>query len=399
MLSELFYPHGSGGELATYLYAELLRKAGINVVVVTNRFSGEPEVSRSENLIVYRLPLFNETKGVKYSILRRFDILVSGFMRKLMKWADIVYIPKFWFSAIPFAKAYGKPVIVHLHGYHPVCPLSVLYDFSKNRMCQHHHGLFCSLKCITTDARKKTPIPQEVLESVALNSIIGHYMDWFVRLSNSIVCVSKAQEKLIMEHMPSVAKKLHVIYNPLPQVVDFNRKVGDFGYFGGSSLLKGFSVLCQALRKVNPKINIHLTKMPKVSVDLLDELRQLGGIAHEILPRDLYRKLYKKIQVVVVPSVWPEPWGYIVSEALLSKRLVIASRVGGIPEQTEGLEGAFSFQPGSSEQLADQIEYVRDLSEEVRTELGFKNKEKFLARFDNKKTLGEFINVLNKVSK
>lgn len=42
-LSELFYPHGGGAELATYLYAKLLSSAEFNVVVVTNRFSGEPE--------------------------------------------------------------------------------------------------------------------------------------------------------------------------------------------------------------------------------------------------------------------------------------------------------------------------------------------------------------------
>lgn len=56
-ISELFFPHGSGGQLTTYLYADLLSKAGCNVVVVTNRFAGELEVSKSENLIVYRLPL------------------------------------------------------------------------------------------------------------------------------------------------------------------------------------------------------------------------------------------------------------------------------------------------------------------------------------------------------
>ena len=74
-LSELFYPHGGGAELATYLYAKLLTEAGFNVVVVTNRFTGELEVSKSKNLIVYRLPLFDGTESVKYSILRRVDVL------------------------------------------------------------------------------------------------------------------------------------------------------------------------------------------------------------------------------------------------------------------------------------------------------------------------------------
>lgn len=40
-LSELYYPHGGGAELATYLYAKLLSEEGFNVVVVTSRFAGE----------------------------------------------------------------------------------------------------------------------------------------------------------------------------------------------------------------------------------------------------------------------------------------------------------------------------------------------------------------------
>lgn len=33
-LSELFYPHGSGAELATYLYADLLSKSDFNFRVI-----------------------------------------------------------------------------------------------------------------------------------------------------------------------------------------------------------------------------------------------------------------------------------------------------------------------------------------------------------------------------
>ena len=56
-LSEMFYPHGGGAEFATYLYAKLLTKAGLDVIVVTNRFPNEPDVEKNEGFIIYRLPL------------------------------------------------------------------------------------------------------------------------------------------------------------------------------------------------------------------------------------------------------------------------------------------------------------------------------------------------------
>ena len=51
-LSELFYPHGSDGELATYLYAKLLSQKGFNVKVVTNaRAAGQYNRARDESLL------------------------------------------------------------------------------------------------------------------------------------------------------------------------------------------------------------------------------------------------------------------------------------------------------------------------------------------------------------
>lgn len=398
VFSELFYPHGGGAELATYLYTKLLRKAEFDVVVVTNRFAGEAEVSKNGNLIVYRLPLFKKTGSVKYSTLKRFDVVFSSFMRKMVKWADIVYIPGFWYSAILLAKAYGKRVITHLHDYITICPLAVLYDVSKNTICHHRNKRICSPKCIMAHERADSRNLKEALMSVTLNSVVWHHIGKLVVLSDSIICVSEAQKRLIIEHAPSLARRLHVIYNPLPEVTEFNGLGHDFGYFGGFGFLKGFNVLCQALRNVNPKIKVHATKVPNVSKTLSNKLRQLGIIAHRKLSRELYNSLYKRIQVVVIPSIWPEPLPYVVSEALLSKRLIIASRVGGIQEQTKGLKGAFLFEPGNPVQLAELIKYVKDLPKEVKADLGSENKESFLKKNNNVRAFRDFLGILEEQS-
>jgi len=103
-LSELFYPHGGGAELATFLYAKLLSEAGFNIAVVTNRFVAESEVSKNENLIIYRLNLVKDNGIGKYSILQRFDVLFSSFMRKMVKWADVVYASSRLYSYLPHSR-------------------------------------------------------------------------------------------------------------------------------------------------------------------------------------------------------------------------------------------------------------------------------------------------------
>jgi len=395
-LSELFYPHGGGAEYATFLYAELLSQAGFNITVVTNKFDGEPEVSRHGKLTIYRLPLLGKSGSVKYAILKRFEVLFSSFMRKMMKWADVIYVPRFWFSAIPLAKALGKPIITHLHDYIPICPLAILYDETKAKTCDCR-SIICSPRCIYAYEKTHDRNFQETLTSVVLNSGVGRYLPKFVELSDAIICVSKSQKSIVVEKEPSLHKKLHIIYNPLPRLALSEMKGDDFGYFGGPDVLKGFRVLYQALSHLNRTgsrlMRIHSTKFQAHSEQVARTLSRLGFLLYNKLDKSELDKVYENIRAVVVPSVWHEPWPYVVVEALVQGRFVIASRVGGIPEQVEGCKGVMLFEAGDYNKLADSMEFVAGLDREKIADYGFQNRETFLRRFDNESSIKGFISV------
>ena len=395
-LSELFYPHGGGAEYATFLYAKLLSQAGFNIIVVTNRFSSESEVSRDERLTVYRLPLLGESGSVKYAILKRFDVLFSSLMRKMMKWADVIYVPRFWFSAIPFAKAFRKPIITHLHDYIPICPLAILYDETKAKTCDCR-SIICSPKCIYAYEKTHDRNFQETLTSVVLNSGVGRYLPKLVKLSDAIICVSKSQRTIIAEKESSLRKKLHVIYNPLPKLSIVEMKGDDFGYFGGPDVLKGFRVLYQALSSLNRTgsrlMRVHSAKFQAHSEQVARALSGLGFLLYDKLNKSELDKVYENIRAVVVPSVCHEPWPYVVVEALVKGRFIIASRMGGIPEQVEGCKGVMLFEAGNYNKLADSMEFVAGLEREKIVDLGFQNRETFLRRFDNESSLKGFIGV------
>lgn len=395
-LSELFYPHGGGAEYATFLYAKLLTQAGFNVTVVTNKFDGEPEVSRHGKLTIYRLPLLGKSGSVKYAILKRFDVLFSGFVRKMMKWADVVYVPRFWFSAIPLAKAFGKPIVTHLHDYIPICPLAILYDEAKAKACDSR-SIVCSPRCIYAYEKTHDRNFQDTLTSVVLNSCVGRYLPKFVGLSDAIVCVSNSQRNMIAAKEPSLRKKLYLIHNPFPEPSIIEMKGDDFGYFGGSEVLKGFRVLYQALSSLNHAgsrlIRIHSTKFQAPSEQVARALSRLGFLLYDKLDKSELDKVYESIRAVVVPSVWHEPWPYVVVEALVQGRFVIASRMGGIPEQVEGCEGVMLFEAGNYSKLADSIEFVAGLEREKIVDFGFQNRETFLRRFNSESSINGFIGV------
>lgn len=398
-LSELFYPHGGGAELATYLYAKLLSQAGFNIAVVTNRFEGESKMFRDGTLNVYRLRLFDRKRQNKYSVLRRFDIFFSTFMRRMIQWADIVYVPRFWYTAILLAKLFRKPVVVHLHDYIAICPLSNYYDMSKGTICSKTHGI-CSLKCVYTMEKTLGRVFSDTFYSLILNSTIGVLLGKLVKLSDAVICVSDAQRKILLQTDSGLKSKVHKIYNPLPDIRDITIESNDFGYFGGPNYLKGFHVLCQALRQTNAheqKIKIHATGFSDFSRS--DTLQKIGLYIHRKLDEAKYKEVYKCIRCVVVPSICHETFSYVVLEALLAGRIVIASEVGAISEVTRGCEGVLLFPSEDHKKLAEKMLYVKQLDDKTVAELGRRNREKTAERFNNNKSLNDFIDLLYLVSR
>ena len=397
-LSELFYPHGGGAELATYLYANILANKNFNIIVVTNNnTTTNTIISKKDNLVIYRLNLLKANNSIKYSILSKFDILFSNFMRKMIKWADIVYIPRFWFSAIPLAKAFGKPVILHLHDYIPLCPLSNLYNASKKEVCNKKNYI-CS-RCIHIYERNSNRSIYKNILSVGLNITIGKYICKLIELADAIICVSKEQRNIIIKKKPFLSSKIRVIYNPIHYV---NKKIKiegkDFGYFGGPNYLKGFHVLIEAMKMINlfkgKSIQIHATKFPDSYIQNNRRfLNKLSINPYNKLNEDKYNSVYRQVQTVIVPSIWPEPWPYVVIEALLRGRFLIASSVGGIPEQIRGCKGVLLCEPGNHKQLAEAIKFAESLSMETKAELGLHNREIFLKRFNDETTLSKFISI------
>jgi glycosyltransferase involved in cell wall biosynthesis len=72
------------------------------------------------------------------------------------------------------------------------------------------------------------------------------------------------------------------------------------------------------------------------------------------------REVFALATVAVVPSVWSEPSGLVVSEALAMGTPVVASDIGGIPEQLPDHPLARSVTPDSPEALAAGVRSVLD---------------------------------------
>jgi glycosyltransferase involved in cell wall biosynthesis len=85
------------------------------------------------------------------------------------------------------------------------------------------------------------------------------------------------------------------------------------------------------------------------------------GIAERVsfrgwLSREHLSDAYRRSRLVVVPSVWPEPFGLVGIEAMAHGRPVIGTATGGIPEWLVDDETGLLVPPGDAAALAGAIE-------------------------------------------
>jgi len=175
---------------------------------------------------------------------------------------------------------------------------------------------------------------------------------------------------------------------------------------------KGTHVLLEAFAKVaarRPEIELHIVgKEGLPSREMLVEIesdprvlelaplyragyleRLQAALPAEIRPRVHFEPWvphnelparYAAADAFVFPSIWAEPFGIPVAEAMAAGLPVVATGVGGIPEIVADGETGILVTPGDSDSLAEALEtIVADPT--LRTDLGRRGRERAVEHF------------------
>ncbi|ADY01289.1 glycosyltransferase (type 1) [Vulcanisaeta moutnovskia 768-28] len=369
VVSEFWWPWGRGGVLATYLITRLLAVSGFEVRVVTGE--GNPETIPGVSFV--REPRLKVGDKLRLWV-NAYLVSREGWFRRLVEWADVVYVPRYAYPVIPLAKALGKRVVVHLHDYQPVSYTATVFhndsfrsDFSRTFHYElHEHGLMRAL------------ITQPL---VPLNRLSAYW----VSIADAVICVSKRQCEIVLNYLPGLRGRVSVVYNPLPEMRFLGKDLGNeptFLYLSGASYVKGFNVLVKALELLGDKrYRVYMTRT--INADALpgilrNKVVTVGEVPYSELPR-----LHHGAYALLFPSIWEEPLPYVVIESMLMGTLPIASRTGGVPEIVEGSPAQdYLFKSGNEYELADKIEKIISLGKEDVIEIGHRLREHVLRKFD-----------------
>ena len=305
------------------MLAEGLAKAGNTVYVIT--FGDEHIVESINGVTIIRIKQRNI-----------YSSYVDKKRSKLLKifWHLIDSFNPFYFFSLPDIIKRIRPDVVHTNnilGFSPniwaiikAQKIPLVHTFRDYYILCHKCNLFnnhhtCDKIC--SDCKVTSAIKQKFLS----------YPDSFVGISDYV----------LNKHAPVIGgdKFKTVIYNGVdikaytqPEV--YNNKIS-FGYMGRLTPDKGIEYLLTELANCDVEIltKFKLTIAGRGDVEYIKHLKKLAGdvdieFAGVISP-DVF---YNGLDVLIVPSLWLEPFGRTVIEALAHKVPVCLSENGGLKE-------------------------------------------------------------------
>lgn len=290
-----FFPSVGGTEYVAEAWANQLTVSGHSVVVITETKS---LIEDSFPYKVYRkLSFFRKCK-----IYRSAEIILQ-FNLSLKEW------PAIWLS--------GRPSVV-----------------------SHHSSLYYADGTATPFAGIKNWFIQYGSKgNIACSAFIASF------IGKNCAVVPNPFNNRVFTFNPSVEKK--------PLLVFLGRLVSDKGCL---VLLKAFELL----QKEGTELELMIIGEgpEKINLQEFTSTRQLDQKVHflGIKRGEELVNLLQQSKIVVVPSLWEEPFGIVVLEAIACGCKVIASNIGGLPEAV-GNCGQL-FEPGNFIELADKIKMI-----------------------------------------
>jgi glycosyltransferase involved in cell wall biosynthesis len=277
-------------------------------------------------------------------------------------------------SLLHAARRARVPVVQTLHDYHPICAAGDLLLGGQRACdpprCGRINALPCvSNRCVQYSAGKSALAAAELLSR-----------RWLLRLPSLVdAFISPSRYLAAAVRRGGLRRPLYVVPNAVPcPAISGDQPAGDyFVYAGRLSREKGLGTLVEAVRYTGVPLKVagEGPLRERLERDLPPTVTLLGRV--DGMDVDL---LLAGCRGAVVPSEWAENAPMSVLEPMALARPVIASRMGGIPEQVrDGREGIL-VRPGDGRGLAAALRRLSD-DAPLADRLGRAGRERVLGHF------------------
>ena len=363
LVSNLYPPLVQGG---AEIYVGRLARAlaqDHRVIVVTSEPGAHLAPSRevsADGTIVYRLAPLN--------VAHLARLPRHLFPRAAFRTVDF-YHPQVA-RAMTDVIARERPDVIHIHNSVGLSLAAVLSAAGAGRvpvaMTLHDYGLCCVYADLRhPDGRGCAPhlacravsaINRHITESVGLAISPSAYA---LRIHEQRGFFRRAARQILGNGIPAVA----------PGRPRTEKSTFDILFIGRVQSHKGPEVLIRAFRRMaDPTLRLHVAGAGPALAACRALAAGDGRITlYGFVDGGPRIALLESADCVVLPSLWPENAPVTIQEAFQYGPVVIASRVGGIPEMVRDGVNGFLVEPGDETALAGAIERVRRSPDLVAT--------------------------------
>lgn len=378
IFNELYTPYSKGGaEKSTQLLAETLVKLGHEIHVCTSsnkeydeKINGVFVHRRIQHNIYWSYEKDNHTSYQKifWHFLEMYNILAYKDIKNIIIQLkpDIIHTNVFTgFSSIiwQIAKQEHIPIVHTLRDYYLMCIKSTLYNNSQN----------CSKRCLSCQLASYP----KLLLSQKVDAVIG--ISKFIL--NTHLQHSYFKNAFIKEIIPNSVS--------MPVIEGKIQRENIIGFLGRIHPSKGIEILIENFLKVNSENYIlqiagngNETYINTLKAKYCDQRIQfIGKVKSE--------EFLRNIKLLIVPSLWQEPFGRVIIEANACNCPVLVSNRGGMPELINENNGkVFNLEQKNSLFIM--------LQEFINGKLSFSIEQK-QKEYDNTTIANSYLNIYKKL--
>lgn len=169
--------------------------------------------------------------------------------------------------------------------------------------------------------------------------------EYILKKCAAIFCVSNYIKKQFLQGLKPNSKKIHVLYNGVDRKIKkFPKKKKEILFVGRLVSEKGVELYVNVVKSIAssfPDWSFGMIGSPNQSKKsihfantIINRFSSVGSQVKFFGSRD-YDFVQKKMQsasIIVIPSLWEEPFGLVAAEAMSNGIAIVGSKVGGIPE-------------------------------------------------------------------
>lgn len=275
------------------------------------------------------------------------------------------------------ARASGAAVVQTLQNYRFLCPVGTF--FRDGKICEecftHHLGRGIVHRCYR-GSRQATAVSAAV---IALHRYLG---SWHKQVDAYVVMTEFGRRKFASAGFPE--ERLFVKPHFVPDGPSVPVAAGRSGamYIGRLEDYKGVVSLVHAWKQL-PDVPLTIVGDGSLATSLralAQELRLPNITFTGRLGRKAIMECLVSARLLVFPSLWYEPFGLVIAEAMACGVAVAAANQGGIAELVRNGDTGLLFEPGNADDLATKVRWLYERPE-VADLMGRRGRETYETQY------------------